>query len=459
MTGDPDAVRVDAEKPPRPGLRARLGRILLDTRPLKILAYRRLWLSSTITVIGAQLSTVAVPKQLFDLTGSSAYVGLAGLFGVVPLIIFGIWGGAVADTVDRRKLLLVTNTGIAVTALLLWAQAATGIGSVWTVLSLFAVQQAFFAMNMPARSAAIARLVPLDQLPAAQALGSTVFMFAAVFGPLAAGSLIAVLGLPTLYLIDAIALCATLWAVWKLPPLPPLNGPSRRAGLGDVVDGFRNLVGQKVLLASFLLDIIAMVAGMPRALYPEMAVRTFGDPEGGGFALGWLYAAMPLGALIFGLFSGWSSRVSRHGVALTFAIIGWGLSIIGLGLATELWVAVLFLALGGAADVVSMIFRGAMLQQAVTDDMRGRTQGVFTVVVAGGPRFADLAHGTAGAAFGTAIAVSGGGVLVIVLTVLAVVCIPVIWRYRAPISGDQPSVDQPRVDNVVAKEKPSSSGQ
>ncbi|WP_086783262.1 MFS transporter [Crossiella equi] len=431
---------------------------MIDTRPLRYMSYRRLWMSSTITVIGAQLTTVAVPKQLFDLTGSSAYVGLAGLFGIVPLVIFGIWGGAVADTVDRRKLLLVTNTGVAVTSVLLWLQSLSGYGSVWTVLTVFAVQQAFFAMNMPARSAAIARLVPGELLPAAQALGSTVFMFAAVFGPLAAGSLIAVLGLSTLYLIDAVFLCATLWAVWKLPPLPPLDGPARRAGLRDIVEGFKNLFGHKVLLASFLLDIIAMVAGMPRALYPEMAVRTFGDPEGGGFALGWLYAAMPLGALLFGLFSGWSSRISRHGVALTFAILGWGLAIVGLGLSTSLWMAVVFLALGGMADMVSMIFRGAMLQQAVTDDMRGRTQGVFTVVVAGGPRLADLAHGTAGAAFGTMVAVSGGGVLVIVLTVLAVLALPVLWHYRAP-KPESEDDDQPSVDNVVVKQKPNSKGQ
>ncbi|WP_370444833.1 MFS transporter [Amycolatopsis sp. CA-128772] len=418
--------------PPRSGVRKLLGRIVVDTRPLKIVAFRRLWLSTVVTAVGTQLTAVAVPKQVFDLTGSSAYVGLTGLVALVPLLIFGLWGGAVADAVDRRKLLFVTNVGVAITSALLWLQAFANFGSVWLVLGLLAVNQAFFAINMPTRGAVVARLVPAELLPSANALNTTMSTFGAVFGPLLAGALIPVLGLSTLYLVDVVALTITLFAVWRLPSIPPLNGPPRRAGLGDVVDGFRYLSGQKVLLASFVVDIIAMVFGMPRALIPEMAERTFGDPPGGGPALGWLYAALPLGAMLIGLFSGWLTRIHRQGVAVVVSICAWGAAVAAFGLAHSLWLAVVFMALAGAADMVSAVYRMAILQVATTDEMRGRLQGVFTVVVAGGPRIADLTHGWGAAAFGTTVAATGGGLLVIVLVCASMLLLPAFWRYRAP---------------------------
>ncbi|GLZ34372.1 MFS transporter [Lentzea sp. NBRC 105346] len=413
---------------------------VIDTRPLRIPAYRRLWLSTIVTAIGSQLTAVAVPKQVFDLTGSSAWVGVAAGVALVPLLVFGVWGGAIADTRDRRKLLMVTNSGIAVASVLLWLQAALNIGSVWLVIALLALQQTFFALNSPARQASIPRLVPAELLPSASALGSTVAQFGAVLGPLLAGSLMPVVGLSTLYLWDALALCVTLWAVFKLPPMPPLNGQSRRAGLKDVFEGFRYLALQKVLLASFLLDIIAMVFGMPRALFPEMAQETFGDPPGGGLALGVLFAAIPIGAVLCGLTSGWIAKVYRHGVAVVLAVVAWGIAVIGFGLAHSLWVAAVFLALAGAADMVSMAFRGAILQSAATDEMRGRMQGVFIVVVAGGPRIADLLHGTTGAVIGTSAAVAWGGVLVVIAAVVAAVALPAIWRYRLS-SADSPAPD------------------
>ncbi|MFD9893000.1 MFS transporter [Amycolatopsis sp. NPDC059027] len=418
--------------PPRTGVRKLLGRIVVDIRPLKIPAFRRLWSSTVVTAIGTQLTAVAVPKQVFDLTGSSGYVGLTGAVALVPLLVFGLWGGAVADAVDRRKLLLVTNVGVAVTSALLWLQAFAGFGSVWLVLTLLAINQAFFAINMPTRGAVIARLVPPELLPSANALNATMSTFGAVFGPLLAGALIPVIGLSTLYLVDVVALTITLFAVWRLPSIPPLGDQKRRAGVSDVIDGFRYLATQKVLLASFVVDIIAMVAGMPRALIPEMAERTFGDPPGGGPALGWLYAAIPAGAMLIGLFSGWLTRVRRQGVAVVVAICAWGAAVAAFGIAHSLWLGVLFMALAGAADMVSAIYRMAILQVATTDEMRGRLQGVFTVVVAGGPRIADVTHGWAAAGFGTAVAASGGGLLVIVLVLASMLLLPAFWRYLAP---------------------------
>jgi len=432
---DPAPAADDPADPaaPAPGSGRRwFGALLLDTRPLRVVAFRRLWASTAVTSIGSQLTAVAVPKQVYDLTHSSGYVGLAGAVALVPLLVFGLWGGAIADTVDRRKLLLYTNIGIALLSVLLWVQAAVGLNSVAVVLVLLGLQQGLFAVNQPARSASVARLVPAGLLPSAGALSSTVFSIGAVLGPLLAGALIPIIGLSTLYLIDAVGLCLTLWAVWKLPALPPLAGSVRRAGFGDIVAGFRYLNTRKVLLASFLMDMIAMIFGMPRALFPQMADQTFGDPPGGGIAYGWLFAAIPIGAVACGLFSGWLSRTPRHGVVVTIAVAVWGAAIAGFGLSGSLPIAVLFLTVAGGADMVSMVFRGAMLQTAATDEMRGRMQGVFTVVVAGGPRLADTLHGTIGAAVGTTATVVGGGLLVIVFVALAAALLPAFLRYRAP---------------------------
>ncbi|EMF27398.1 MFS transporter [Streptomyces pseudogriseolus] len=402
----------------------------MDTRPLRRPAYRRLWASTVVTAVGSQLTAVAVPKQIYDITGSSAWVGAASLAGLLPLIVFALWGGAIADSMDRRKLLLLTNTGIAVTSLLFWIQAFAGLESVWTLMLLLALQQAFWGLNAPARSASIARLVPADELPAANALGSTVMQTGQIAGPLLAGALIPVIGLAELYLIDALALCVTVWAVYRLPALPPLTAAKAgSAGLRGVLEGFRYISGHAVLLLSFLADIVAMVLGMPRALFPQLAAETYA-PYGEGFALGLLFAAIPLGAVLGGLFSGTFSRARRHGWMVIGSVVVWGLAVAGFGLSGSLWLAVAFLALAGVADMVSMVFRGAILLSAATDEMRGRMQGVFTVVVAGGPRLADVLHGTAGSAFGPRAAVAGGGILVVVVMLALAAAMPALRRYR-----------------------------
>ncbi|MBB6420246.1 MFS family permease [Streptomyces sp. AK010] len=292
---------------------------------------------------------------------------------------------------------------------------------------LLAVQQAFWGLNAPARTASIARLVPEDELPAAGALGSTVMQTGQVAGPLLAGALIPVIGLPELYLIDALALCVTVWAVYRLPPLA--GTAVRRAGVKEIAAGFRYISGHTVLLLSFLADIIAMVLGMPRALFPQLASQTYA-PYGEGIALGLLFAAIPIGAVLGGLFSGTFSRARRHGWTVIGAVVVWGAAVAGFGLSRNLWGAVAFLALAGVADMVSMVFRGVILLSAATDEMRGRMQGVFTVVVAGGPRLADVLHGTAGSAFGPRTAVAGGGFLVVAVMLVLAAAVPALRRYR-----------------------------
>jgi len=417
--------------------------LLADTRPLSVPAFRRLWTANIVTVIGAQLTVVAVPAQIYAQTGSSAYVGLTGVFGLVPLVVFGLYGGALADVFDRRTILLVTTSGLIATSALFWLQAAAGGIGVWPLLCLFAVQQAFFAVNQPTRSAVLPKLLPLGLLPAANSLNMTVMQAGAIAGPLAAGVLIPVVGLEWLYLVDTVTLFATLSAVVRLPRLPVLDVPSGAPGLRAVVDGFAYLRHQPVLLMSFVVDIIAMVFGMPRALFPEIADLEFGGPSEGGLVFALLFAAIPAGAVLGGVLSGWVSRVDAHGRAVVVCILVWGLAMTGFGLAVgladlrgERWlhlmllVALVMLMLGGAADMASAAFRQAMLQSAAADDVRGRLQGVFIVVVVGGPRIADTAHGAAAAAVGTAAAAAGGGVLVVVGTVVAALAVPSFVRYR-----------------------------
>jgi MFS family permease len=204
---------------------------------------------------------------------------------------------------------------------------------------------------------------------------------------------------------------------------------TRRAGIREVAAGFRYVSGHKVLLLSFLVDIIAMVAGMHRALFPQLANQTYAT-YGVGPALGVLFAGIPVGTVIGGLFSGTFSRVRRHGWMVIGAVVGWGVAIAGAGLSRNLWVAVAFLVGAGAADMVSIVFREAILLSAATDEMCGRMQGVFTVVVAGGPRLADVLHGTTGSVFGPQAAVAGGGVLVVVMTLALAVTAPALRRYH-----------------------------
>jgi MFS family permease len=421
----------------------RLRGLLADTRPLAVPAFRRLWLANVLTVIGAQLTVVAVPAQIYAETGSSAYVGLTGVFGLIPLIVFGLYGGALADVFDRRTILVVTTLGLIATSALLWLQAWTGGIGVWGLLSLFAVQQAFFAVNQPTRSAVLPKLLPRELLPAANSLSMTVMQAGAIAGPLVAGVLIPLVGLQWLYLIDTITLFATLGAVMQLPRLPVLDAARAVPGVRAVVDGFAYLRRQPILLMSFVVDLIAMIFGMPRALFPEIAHVDFGGPAEGGLVFALLFAAIPAGAVVGGVLSGWVSRVDAHGRAVVVSILVWGLAMTGFGAAVGLahlqaegWqsamlvLALLMLMIGGAADMASAAFRQSMLQGAAADENRGRLQGVFIVVVAGGPRVADTVHGAAAAVVGTAAAAAGGGVLVIVGTVIAALAVPSFVRYR-----------------------------
>ncbi|WP_206305864.1 MFS transporter [Actinacidiphila soli] len=415
------------------------GRLLMDTRPLRVAHFRRLWVSSALTAVGSTFTAVTVPLQIYDITGSSAYVGFAAAAALGPLMLAALWGGAVADAVDRRRMLLVTNSGIAFASVLLWAQSVSGLRSVSVIFVLIGLQQGCFGANSAARGAVTPRLVPSYLLPSANALESTVLWFGAVAGPMVAGVLLPVVGMATLYLIDAVALGATLWAVWRLPPLPADGLQSAgHARLREVLDGLHYLMGRRILLVAFVSDFIAMFFGMPAALFPQVAREEFGGPAGGGFALGVLNATVPLGAVLAGFFSGTFIRVRWHGIAIIASVCAWGAAMIGFGLSARLWQASAFLVMGGVAIFVLSTFRVTVLQTESADDMRGRLQGVMTMVAAGGPWMAEFAHGTVGAVVGTTWAICGGGLFTVIAIFVAVALHPPFWRYQPSIVAEPP---------------------
>lgn len=411
--------------------RGRLGplarRAAIDTRPLRHPAYRRLWMGQAVSWTGFQLTSIAISVQVYDLTRSSLWVGLLGPANLVPLIVFGLWGGAVADVMDRRRLLIAGSLVTWAATLGLLAQALLGVRSVMLIIGLVVVQSVGFAVTSPTRGAVVPRLVPITLVPAANTLNFTASQVATFLGPMMAGVVIGHGGYAAAYGIDATLFTVGLYAAVRLPALPPLGGEGEtaRAGLRSVAEGLRFLATRPVLLMSFAVDIIAMGVALPRALFPEIAVTRFGGEE----AVGWLVAAIAVGGVVGGLMSGWVGRIRRQGVALIAAIVVWGLAVAASGLAGALWLALFFLALGGAADLVSSVFRQTILQVYAPDEMRGRLQGVFTVVVAGGPRLGDLRAGGVAAMAGATASWVGGGLACAVLVVLAGLAVPSLRRY------------------------------
>jgi MFS family permease len=397
----------------RPGLAARLRGATLDLTPLRVSRpYRRLLFGDAVSVIGTQVTTVAVPLQVYDLTRSAAAVGLVGLAGLVPLVVFGLYGGAIADAVDRRRLVLVTTSGQAVLAVVLVVQAVLRWEQTELLYAVIAVQAALFAVDSPARQAFVPRLLPVPLLPAANALKQVEFNLGVTVGPLLAGVLVARFGYGAAYGLDAVSFVAALVAVSGLPAMPPAGG-GRRAGTASVLEGLAFLRTRQVLLMTFVVDLVAMVFAMPRALFPALAEQVYG---GGAQTAGLLYSALAAGALLGALLSGWFGRVHRHGVAVLAAIAAWGVSITLFGLTDVLALGLLCLAAAGLSDMVSAVFRTAILQAAAPDEMRGRLGGVFIVVVAGGPRLGDARSGGAAELVGLQAAVVTGGLAVVGVT-------------------------------------------
>ena len=405
-----------------------MPRLLADTTPLRVSPeFRRLWWGLGLSNLGSQLTVVAVGLEVYDLSGSTLSVGILGVCALVPLVVLGLYGGSLVDAHDRRRVAIVSATAAWVVTCLLALQAWMHVGSVTLLYALVALQSAAFAVNNPARSAIVPQLLPARLLPAANSLQTIAWNLAVTVGPLLGATLVAVWDYSVAYTLDAVTFAAALWALVHLPPLPPHreDGSRHRAGLASVLEGLRYLTTRPNVRMTFQIDLAAMVLAQPRVLFPAVGAVIIG---GGAQTTGAMTAAAAVGSLLAGVFSGPLGRVHAQGRVIAWAVVGWGLAVSAFGavlvMATHatgasrtsvLWpalaAAAICLAIAGAADAVSAVFRTTILQSATPDAMRGRLQGVFLVVVAGGPRLGDLLGGAGATWWGEGVAAVVGGVV------------------------------------------------
>lgn len=397
-----------------------MARVLADVTPLRRFRhFRHLWLGQTVSGVGSQLTIVAVAYQAYHLTHSTLIVGLIGTTQILPLLLGALWGGALADAVDRRKLLVLTQMAMAAASAGLMANAAAPHPQVWPLFVCTAATAAFQGADWPARRAALPMLVAEDQLTNAIALQTMIQQLAFVLGPALAGIVITGLGLTVAFGIDVGSFGVALVVALILPALRPIGGGTP-FGFASMVDGLRHVRRQRLLASTYLIDLNAMVFGMPRAVFPALGVEVFG---GGAGVVGLLFAAPGAGALAGSFFTGWCGRVRHEGRAIAVCVAIWGGAIALFGFVSVLWLALALLALAGAADVISSIFRQAVQQRTVPEHLQGRLSGTFFAVVSGGPRLGDAESGIAAAIGGPEFAVWSGG-LACLLGVGAL-----LWRF------------------------------
>ena len=384
---------------------SRLARILPDVSPLSDShEFRLLYASQALTGLGRQLTIVASAYQVFVLTDSSLAVGLLSLSQLVPLLLCSFVGGAWADAFDRRTLLLVTQAGLLVTCAALALNAGSDEPALWVVFVATSTAAGLSAIDGPARTSAVPTLVRRRHVPAAQALAQVQSQIVGIVGPAVAGLLIAQVSLGSVYWIHAGTCVGGFLLQWRMRPMPPYDGGTP-ATLGSVIEGLRYVRRQPVILGVLLADLNAMVFGMPRALFPQIAIEQF---DGTATTVGLLYAAPGVGALIGALTTGWIARVRHHGRGVVLAVAAWGISVTAFGLVNWLPLALCLLAVGGAADVVSAVLRSTIIQLQAPDRLRGRLWSLNIAIIAGGPRLGDVRAGAAAAVSPAFSVVSGG---------------------------------------------------
>ncbi|HEX2024986.1 MAG TPA: MFS transporter [Actinomycetota bacterium] len=425
------------DEAPQPGTRrsraARMARrAVIDLTPLRTSReFRLLWFGELVSHTGRHITVVALPFQVWELTRSTLAVGLIGLVQVMPLMAGSILGGALADAMDRRRLLLITQSALVVTGLLFVWLAAMGDPPVALLYVAAALNAALTAVDAPARTSAIPGLVGKENLPSAMALNQVLMQVSDVAGPALGGLIIARFGLVWAYSADVASFLVAILALLAMRPMPPRReeGEAVPRRLQAIRDGFRYLRGRPVLQTTFTADIIAMVFGMPRALFPVLADEVFRvGPQG----LGLLFAAPAAGALVGALFTGWVRHVRHQGRAVLWAIAVWGLAIAAFGLSTEaFWLGLVFLAVAGAADVVSAIFRSTILQGTVPDSLRGRLSSIHFMVVVGGPRLGDVEAGVVAHLTSPVFSVISGGAACVIGVGLLALLVPAFRRYHA----------------------------
>jgi len=384
-----------------------------------------LYAGQSISYFGSMLTYVAIPYQVFQISHSSLCVGLLGTVQLVPLLLAALWGGALADSLDRRRMLLTSEFALAACSAALLINAGRAHPNLTMIFVVTGLMSAITGFHRPALEAMTQELVSRENQAAASALESFRHSLGAIGGPACGGLMIAKLGMPSVYFVDVLSFGGSLVCLWAMKPLPRKPVPAESA-LGSIAEGLRYAISRPELIGTYVVDLAAMIFAMPMAVFPVMA-----EQWSGATAAGWLYSSMAIGGLAVTLFSGWVSRVHRHGAAVICAAAAWGLAIVGLGFAPSLPMAVTCLVIAGAADMVSGIFRQTIWNQTVPTGFRGRLSGLEMISYMTGPLLGNARAGYLAAQFGTRASITSGGILCTLGVLACIPLLPTFWRYRS----------------------------
>ena len=416
---------MSAVEPPT-AARQGLRRFFIDLTPLRTSRdFRRLWIGQTLSFVLGEVTYVALPYQVYHLTKSTFAVGAIALVELVPLLSLTFLGGAAADALDRRMVLIWTEAGVALSVVGLLVNAALPRPSVALCFVFAFFAAAFSSFGAGAVRSLVPRLVPPEHISAALALNTFYSNLGSVVGPAFGGILIATIGLTGAYAFGAAGFVSSLTAFWLLPTILPIGG-AESVGLRSVIEGFRYLRGQRVILGCFLIDTIAMVFGMPSALFPAIALSRF---HAGAFVVGVLYAAPSAGALVASLLSGWIGHIRRQGVGIVVAATLWGVAITAFGFTTTLALAVVLLAAAGCADAFSAVMRGTIMYATTPDAYQGRVSAVYLAQVTSAPRLGNLEAGGVASLTSIRFSIVSGGVACVVGCLALALLFPTLLRY------------------------------
>ncbi|MFF4309975.1 MFS transporter [Streptomyces sp. NPDC001507] len=400
--------------------------LLPDLAPWKASAdFRRLWVSGLISSFGSFLTFVALPVQIKDLTGSAAAVGAIGAVELLPLILFGLYGGALADALDKRALIVRTEAAQGLLSAGLLANALLPHPAVWPLYAVAALSAALVSVQRPALDSLLPRIVAHDDLPAAAALNSFRWTVGGVAGPAVAGLVVAYAGLGWAYGADLVTFVVSVALVVGVAP-SPASHEAAKPSLRSIAEGARYAWNRKELLGTYAVDLAAMFLAMPLAVLPFLADELDAD-----WSLGLMYASIPAGSLLVGLVSGWTSRVRRHGRMVVLSAALWGLAIAAAGAVANVWLVLLLLAVAGGCDMVSGIFRAAMWNQTIPDELRGRLAGIELLSYSVGPTLGQVRSGSMAGWLGVRASVGAGGLFCTGAVGLLALCLPALMSYDA----------------------------
>lgn len=387
--------------------------------------FRLLSIGRFVSFFGTMITAVAVPYQVYQLTHSVFLVGLLGVFEFAAILAVAFVGGALADAKDRRWIVLLSEAGLMACSLLLAGNAALGHAQLWLLFVIATANGALDALQRPSLDAMLPRLVDKSELTAAAAIGSLRGTAGMIVGPALGGVLIAAIGLPLTYMVDVATFVVGLVCLWLMHAVPP-PVDAERPSIRRVIEGIKYARSRQELLGTYFVDMIAMFFGMPMALFPAIA-QGLGGPR----ALGLLYAAPAVGSFIFSATSGWMSRIHRHGMGVAVAAVIWGFAVVGFGFANTLWIALAFLVIAGAADMMSGVFRDVIWNLTIPDSLRGRLASIEMLSWSSGPALGNFEAGVVASIFSVRVSIVSGGVLCVVGCVLCAAALPVFRAYDA----------------------------